>query len=71
MTFARVTAPRGMVDFIDQASRAIVALAIGALFHLWPRRPRGGRDPAGYARAMLATIILQAGMIAWMGVRRG
>ena len=65
-----------MVDFINQASRAIVALsgpalAIGALLDLWPRLPGGGRDPADYAWAMLATIILQAGVTAWMGVRRG
>ena len=76
MTFARVTAPLGMVNFINQSSRAIVALiglalAIGALLDLWPWLPGGGRDPADYAWAMLATIILQAGVTAWMGVRRG
>ena len=64
-----------MVDFVNQASRAIVALiglalAIGALLDLWPRLPGGGRDPADYAWAMLTTIILQAGVTAWMGVRR-
>ena len=65
-----------MVDFVNQASRAIVALsgpalAIGALLDLWPRRPGGGWGLAGYAWAMLAIIILQAGVTAWMGVRRG
>ncbi len=43
---------------------------IGALLDLWPRLPGGGWDPAGYAWAMVATIILQAGVIGWMGVRR-
>ena len=64
-----------MVDFVNKASRAIVAriglaLAIGALLDLWPRLPGGGRDPADYAWAMIATIIMQAGVTAWMGVRR-
>ncbi len=45
--------------------------AIGALLDLWPRLPSGGWDPAGYAWAMVATIIIQAASMAWMWRRRG
>ena len=44
---------------------------VGAMLDLWPRLPDGGWNPAGYAWAMIATIILQAAVIGWMGVRRG
>jgi MFS family permease len=44
---------------------------IGALLDLWPRLPSGGWDPAGYAWAMVATIIIQACAMAWMWRRRG
>lgn len=44
---------------------------IGAGLDLWPRLPDGGWNPAGYAWAMAGTIILQALVIGWMGVRRG
>lgn len=43
---------------------------VGALLDLWPRLPGGGWNPAGYAWAMTATIILQAAVIGWMGARR-
>ena len=43
---------------------------VGAVLDLWPRLADGGWDPAGYAWAMGATIILQAVVIGWMGMRR-
>jgi len=49
----------------------ILQSMVGALLDLWPRLPGGGWDPAGYAWAMVATIILQAAVIGWMGARRG
>ena len=48
----------------------VLQSAIGALLDLWPRVAGGGWDPTGYAWAMAATIILQAGTIGWMGARR-
>ena len=43
---------------------------VGAVLDLWPRLADGGWNPAGYAWAMGATIILQAVVIGWMGMRR-
>ena len=44
---------------------------IGALLDLWPRTEAGGWNPAGYAWAMVATIILQGATMLWMWRRRG
>jgi hypothetical protein len=43
---------------------------IGALLDLWPRTASGGWNSAGYAWAMVATIIFQAATMLWMWRRR-
>lgn len=40
--------------------------AIGWILDLWPRTGSGGWDPAGYAWAMIATLVLQVLVTIWM-----